>query len=178
MIKQIMMEARKPINHIIAGLIIAGVLIVFSCIVYFSGLQDSGINWLQYAIIIAGLIIFINLYGKALNDQVSFGNLFSYGFKTTAFIALIIIGFFVIFFLAFPDVKEKGFEMARQKMEEKGTFTEDQIDQAMQTFRKMFWVVTIGGIMFIYAIVGAVGSLIGAAVTKKQPVNPIDQLKM
>lgn len=172
------MEPKKPISHIVAGLIIAGVLIIFSCVVYFSGLQDSGINWLQYPIIIAGLAIFINLYGKALNNQVTFGNLFSYGFKTTAFIALIIIAFFVIFFLAFPDVKEKGFEMARQKMEEKGNLTEDQIDQAMQTFHKMFWIVTIGGIMFIYAIVGAIGSVIGAAITKKKPINPLDQLNM
>ncbi|HWC53823.1 MAG TPA: DUF4199 domain-containing protein [Chitinophagaceae bacterium] len=172
------MESKKPISHIVAGLIIAGILIIFSCIVYFSGLQDSGINWLQYLIIIAGLAIFINLYGKAMNYQPTFGNLFSYGFKTTAFIALIIIAFFVIFFLAFPDVKEKGFDMARQKMEEKGTFTQDQINQAMETFRKMFWIITIGGIMFIYAIVGAIGSLIGAAITKKNPVNPMDQLKI
>jgi hypothetical protein len=113
-----------------------------------------------------------------MNYQPTFGNLFSYGFKTTAFIALIIIAFFVIFFLAFPDVKEKGFDMARQKMEEKGTFTQDQINQAMETFRKMFWIITIGGIMFIYAIVGAIGSLIGAAITKKNPVNPMDQLKI
>jgi hypothetical protein len=172
------MESKKPISHIVAGLIIAGILIIFSCIVYFSGLQDSGINWLQYLIIITGLAIFINLYGKAMNYQPTFGNLFSYGFKTTAFIALIIIAFFVIFFLAFPDVKEKGFDMARQKMEEKGTFTQDQINQAMETFRKMFWIITIGGIMFIYAIVGAIGSLIGAAITKKNPVNPMDQLKI
>ena len=172
------MEPKKPISHLVAGLIIALVLIIFSCIVYFSGLQNTGINWLQYAIILAGLIIFINLYGKALNNQVSFGNLFSYGFKTTAFLALIVIAFFVIFFLAFPDIKEKGMEMARQKMEERGNLTEDQINQGMEMARKMFWVFTIGGIMFIYAIVGAVGSLIGAAVTKKKPINPVDQLNM
>ncbi|MBS1918891.1 MAG: DUF4199 family protein [Bacteroidetes bacterium] len=172
------MESKKPISHLVAGLIISGILIVFSCIIYFTGLQNSGINWLQYAIIIGGLILFINLYGKALNYRATFGNLFSYGFKTTAFIALIIIAFFVIFFLAFPDVKEKGFELARQKMEEKGSYTQDQIDQAMKTFQKMFWIITIGGIMFIYAIVGAIGSLIGAAVTKKQPNNPTDQLSI
>lgn len=172
------MEQKKPITHLVAGLIIAGILIIFSCAVYFAGLQNSAFNWLQYAIIIGGLIIFINLYGKALNNQVSFGNLFSYGFKTTAFLALIIMAFFVIFFLAFPDLKEKGFEMARQKLEEQGKLTQDQIDQAMQMGRKMFWVFTIGGIMLVYAIVGAIGSLIGAAVTKKQPNNPLNQLNI
>ncbi|MCC7400870.1 MAG: DUF4199 domain-containing protein [Chitinophagaceae bacterium] len=166
------MEPKKPLSHIVAGLIISGVLIIFSLIIYFLGLQNSWINYLQYGIIIAGLAIFINLYGNAKNNNVSFGNLFSYGFKTTAFIALLVIAFFVIFFLAFPDVKEKGFEVARQKMEEQGNLTQDQIDQAMGTFRKAFWVITIGGIIFIYAVVGAAGSLLGAAITKKNPTTP------
>lgn len=172
------MEPKKPISHLVAGLIIAGLLIIFTCVVYFAGLQNSALNWLQYAIIIGGLIIFINLYGKAMNNQVSFGNLFSYGFKTTAFLALIIIAFFVIFFIAFPDIKEKGLEMARQKMEEQGKMTQDQIDQGMQMAHKMFWAFTIGGIMLAYAIIGAIGSLIGAAVTKKQPINPNNQLNL
>lgn len=166
------MEQKKPISHLVAGLIIAAILVIFSLIIYFSGLQNSAVNWLQYAIIIAGLILFINLYGKSMNNQASFGNLFSYGFKTTAFLALIVIAFFVIFFLAFPDIKEKGLEMARQKMEEQGKLTQDQIGQGMAMARKMFWVFTIGGIMLVYAIVGAIGSLIGAAVTKKQPATP------
>jgi Protein of unknown function (DUF4199) len=170
------MEPKKPVSHIVAGLIISGVLIVFSCIIYFANLQNSNINWLQYLLIIGGLMIFINLYGNAMKNQVTFGNLFAYGFKTTAFIALIIIAFSVIFFLAFPDIKEKAFDMARQKMEDKGTYTQDQIDQGLETFRKMFWVITIGGIMLFYAIVGAIGSLLGAAITKKKPINPMDQL--
>lgn len=172
------METKKPISHLVAGLILAGILIIFSCAVYFAGLQNSMLNWLQYAIIVGGLIIFINLYGKAMNNQLSFGNLFSYGFKTTAFLALIVIAFFVIFFLAFPDIKEKGLEMARQRMEEQGKLTQDQIDQGMQLARKMFWPLTIGGIMLAYAIIGAIGSLIGAAVTKKRPINPMDQLSV
>lgn len=169
------MEQKKPINHLVAGLIISGFLIVFSFIIYFTGLQNSLVNWLQYAIIIGGLIIFINQYGKAKNYEASFGNLFSYGFKTTAFIALVFIAFTVIYFSANPDIKEKGLEMARQKMEEKGNLTPDQIDQKMSMARKFFWAFTIGGIMLIYAIVGAIGSLIGATLTKKQPVNPMNQ---
>ena len=172
------MEPKKPISHLVAGLIIAGLLIIFSCVVYFAGLQNSALNWLQYAIIIGGLIIFINLYGKAMNNQVSFGNLFSYGFKTTAFLALIIIAFFVIFFLAFPDMKEKVLEMGRQRMEKMGKYSQDEIDQSMQLARKMFWVSTVGVIMLGYAIIGAIGSLIGAAVTKKQPINPNNQLNL
>jgi len=159
--------------------VIAAVLIIYTIILQFTGnQQNSGLVWLSYVFILAGLILFINLYAKALNNQVTFGNLFSYGFKATAFLALIMIAFTVVYFLIFPDIKEKMFDMAREKMEEQGKLTDDQIEQGVQTWKKMFWVFAIGGIILIYAIVGAIGSLIGAAVTKKKPLNPLDQMSM
>ena len=68
-------------------------------------------------------------------------------------------------------------ETARQRMEERNT-PDDQIEKGIEMWQKMFWVFTIGGIILVYAIVGAIGSLIGAAVTKKKPVNPLDQMSM
>jgi Protein of unknown function (DUF4199) len=173
------MEEKKPISHLLAALVIAAVLIVYSLALYFTGNQmNTGLAWLTYIFIVGGLILFINLYGKALNNQVTFGNLFAYGFRTTAFLALIMIAFTVVFMLLFPEIKEKSFEVARQKMEEQGKFTDEQIEQNLQTGRKLFWVFAIGGIILIYAIVGAISSLIGAAVAKKKPVNPLDQMSM
>ena len=173
------MEQKKPISHIAAGLVIGAILIAYSCALYFTNTNQTGIyGWLPVIFILIGLIIFINLYGKAMNNQVSFGNLFAYGFKTTAFLTLIVIAFTVIFFLAFPEIKEKTFELSRQKMEEKGNLTDDEIDKAMNSFKSMFWVYSIGGIILIYAIIGAVGSTIGAAITQKKPFNPADQLDM
>jgi Protein of unknown function (DUF4199) len=173
------MEQKKPISHFVAGLVIGAVLIVYTLILYFTGnQQNNALVYLSYLLLLAGLILFINLYGKAMNNQVTFGNLFGYGFKTTAFLALIMIAFTVIFFLAFPDVKEKMFDVAREKMEERGRMTDDQIEQGIQTWKKMFWVFVIGGIILFYAIIGAIGSLIGAAITKKKPVNPLDQMSM
>ncbi len=34
------MEQKKPISHIVDGLIIGAVLIVFSCIIYFTGITE------------------------------------------------------------------------------------------------------------------------------------------
>ncbi|MER3497636.1 MAG: hypothetical protein C4308_02830 [Chitinophagaceae bacterium] len=172
------MEEKKPISHLMAGAIIAAALIVYSLALYFTGLStQQTYSYLSYAILIIGLVIFINLYGKALDNFVTFGNLFAYGFKTTAFIIVIMIFFTIIFFLLFPDIKEKMFDVARQQMEERNT-PENQIEQAMNLWKRMFWVFTIGGILIAYAILGAIGSLIGAAITKKKPVNPLDQLSV
>ena len=172
------MEQKKPTTHFIAALVIAAIVIVYSLTLQFTGLwKNASLAWVTYLFILGGLIFFINQYGNAMNNQVTFGNLFSYGFKTTALLTLIMIAFTVIMFLLFPDIKEKMVDIARQRMEDRNT-PEDQIEKGIELWKKMFWVFTIGGILLVYAIVGAIGSLIGAAVTKKKPVNPLDQMSM
>ena len=78
------------------------------------------------------------------------------------------------FFLFFPDVKEKALEMARVEMEKGGRMSDDQIDQAIDMTRRFFYVFTIGVLMFAYMIVGTIASLIGAAITKKDPRPPFE----
>jgi Protein of unknown function (DUF4199) len=171
------MEERKPITHVTAGLIIAALLVVFSLIINFMGLtQQRALGLLQYALIIGGLIYFITQYGKANNYTLSFGNLFAYGFKATAVFTIINIVFLILFFLVFPEMKEKSMEIAREQMENNPNVSEEQIEQGIDIARRFFWVGLIGGTMFFMILVGAVGSLIGAAVTKKRPHNPLEQL--
>jgi hypothetical protein len=170
------MEEKKPISHIVAGLTIAAVLVVYSILLNYMDLsQNQSMGWLSYIILIGGLIVFINLYGKAKDHQVTFGNLFSYGFKATAIITLIMIVFIIIFFMAFPEFKDKIVDAAREGMEKQGKMTDDQIDQGLEMFERNFILFSAGGALFMYLILGAIGSLIGAAITKKQPRNPFDQ---
>lgn len=172
------MEERKPITHVSAGLIIAALLVVFAIIVQFMGLaQNQALGFLQYALIIGGLIYFITQWGKAHDYTLSFGNLFAYGFKATAVFTIINIVFLIIFFLLFPEMKEKGFEMMRETMEKNPKMTEDQIEQGIDIARRFFWPAMVGGTMFMLILVGALGSLIGAAVTRKRPNNPFDQVR-
>ena len=171
------MEKNKPISHLIAGVILALILIIFTTAIQFLGMgQNKAMGWLSYLIFIVGLIIFVKAYGKANNNEVTFGGLFTYGFKTTAITTLIVIICMIIFFLAFPEFKEKILETMRKGMEENGKMTDDQIDQFIAGFSKNFLLFTAGGGLFMYLIFGAIGSLIGAAVAKKEPVNPMNQL--
>jgi hypothetical protein len=68
--------------------------------------------------------------------------------------------------------------MARQRMEEKGNLSDEQIDQAIEMTKKFFVPFAIGGILLITLIFGAIASLAGAAMAKKKPVNPLDQMNM
>jgi len=170
------MEEKKPISHFVAGLIIAAILIIYTTLLNYMGLfQNQSLGWLGYFIMIGGLVLFVNLYGKAKNNQATFGNLFSYGFKATSIITLIMIVYIVIFFIAFPEFKDKIVETAREGMEKQDNMTDDQIDQGMEMFERNFILFTGGGALFMYLVLGAIGSLIGAAITKKQPRSPFDQ---
>src|SRR4051812_38793997 len=164
------MEQKKPITHITAGVIIGAISIAYTIILYLMNLMtNKALGFVSYAILLVGLIIFVNLYGNANNNRLSFGNLFAYGFKTTAIVALMFIVFIVIWNVLFPEYKEKGFEMARQQMEDQGKLSESQIDQGLDIARRFFWVFAIGATVLFMAIIGAIGSLIGAAITKKRP---------
>jgi len=108
----------------------------------------------------------------------TFGNLFAFGFKTSAVLTIIFILFLIIFNMLFPDLKEKGFEMMRGQLEEQGKISDSQIDDALEMGRKFFWPGLIGGTLLFFLIIGAIASLIGAGITKKKPVNPLDELSV
>ena len=53
------MNEQKPISHLIAGLIIGAIMIIFSLVVEFAGLQQiTGVPLIGYGIIMASLILF------------------------------------------------------------------------------------------------------------------------
>ena len=173
------MEQKKPISHFIAGTIIAAVIIIYSLLLNILGKgQDKTLGWIAYILFVAGLILFINLYGNAKNNEVTFGNLFTYGFKTTAFSTLLIILCLVIIILFLPDFKQKILDGMRKGMEDQGKLSDEKIDEFVGTFSRNFMLFVVGGAIFMYLLTGAIGSLIGAAVTKKKPVNPLDQMSM
>jgi amino acid transporter len=171
------MEQTKPISHFVAGIIIAAIMVIFSLVMNFTGQeQNKALGWFAYAIFIVALVIFIKLYGKSKNYTPTFGNLFSYGFKITSIVTLIVILFLVVFFIAFPEYKDKMLDASRQAIEERDQISDEQIDQTLSMMSKNFILFAAGGALFMYLILGAIGSLIGAAITKKQPHNPLDQL--
>jgi len=171
------MEQRKPLTHTLAGLLIAGLVIVLSLVMMLlaNSTSNPGSGWLTYLVIIIGLIISINMYAKSKDNFVSFGELFSFGFKATAVYTVIFIGFLILVSLLFPDFKTSAIEAVRTEMENQKNYNEDQAEQAIQMMEKYFWVFAIGGTMLGFVIVGAIGSLLGAAIAKKRPQNPFEQ---
>ncbi|HXS56627.1 MAG TPA: DUF4199 domain-containing protein [Hanamia sp.] len=152
------------------GIVIALILIVLALISFFLDIDpQSGFQYISYVIYIAGIIWSVTLYGKQVDYNSTFGNYFAHGFKVAALVTCIMIIYIVIILNLFPDMKEKAMDAAKKSMEAKGKMTEDQINTALTMTRKFFMVFAIGTTLVGYLIFGAISSLIGAGVTKKNP---------
>ena len=158
----------------IKGLIISLILIVYGLAIYFiDGMKHPELSYVQYVFFIGGIIWACVSYSNQLNANVTFGNLFAHGFKTTAVITVIILIYTILSLkVLFPEMVDKSIEMTRQKMEADGKATDSQIDQTVNLMKDHF---TLFAIMFTilgFAIVGLISSLIGAAVARKKPQDP------
>jgi Protein of unknown function (DUF4199) len=166
---------KKITTPVTKGIAISLILIVISLVTYFLNLMDNkGMQYVGYVIFIVAIIWSVNSYGKQINYDSTFGNYFAHGFKVSSVVTVLMILFTIIFILLFPEIKEKGIDEARKNMEAKGNMSSEQIDQAITFTQKFFMVFIIGGALVFYLILGAIASLIGAGVTKKEP-NKIGQ---
>lgn len=171
---------QKVTTPVQKGLIISLLLIVYGLVLYFTNqFMNQGLSSVQYVILIGGIIWSCISYAKEMNGNVTFGNVFAHGFKTTAFVAALtaVYTFFAVKFL-FPDMVDMVVEKARQDMVKNNELSSEQIDQALEMTRKFFVPFAVGGALIVFAIVGLVSSLIGAAVAKKNPTNPFSQPQM
>lgn len=157
------------------GLVLSLILVAISVIISITitDLQAmQKFSWLSYLILIGGLVYGCVTFAKEKNGHVTFGNVFSFGFKTTAIITSIMVIFTILSVtVLFPEMKDKAMEMARSQMEKDGNLSESQIDQAIEMTTKFFIPFAIGGALIGYLFIGTIGALIGAAAAKKNP-NP------
>src|SRR6516225_10364597 len=109
----------------VKGLIISLVLIIYGLIIYFvDGMKHEALQYVQYVLFLAGIIWACITYSKQLNANVTFGNLFAHGFKTTAVITVIVLIYTVLAFnFLFPDMVDKSIEISKQKLEADGKLT-------------------------------------------------------
>ena len=167
---------KKPLSHIAAGAIIGAVMVIYSMVLQFMELTATqSLSWISYLIIIGLLVYFIILHGKVNENDRTFGQLFTYGFKASAVVAILLTVFNFLFFTAFPEYKDKVFDVTRTEMLKNPKITEAQVDQFMEGFRKWFWLGVVGGGIFGTMLIGAIGSLIGAGVAKKNPQSPFQR---
>jgi hypothetical protein len=166
---------KKVTSWFTKGLIISLILIVFSLLSYFAGLNNQDWNkWAGAIIFIIAIIWACISYGKQMDNRVTFGNVFGHGFKVAVVVTIISTVFTLIFLAIFPDIKEQALIAARTNLEKRGNMSEEQIDQAMAMSTRLFTVFAGVGVLVVDLICGVIAALIGAAITKKVPTTPFD----
>jgi hypothetical protein len=160
---------QKPISHIFSGLLVAAVVSVYTLILSFSGGSgNKSLGFVSLLLMVAGVAYFVWRHGGAVEELLSFGGLFSYGFKATAVMTLVLIGYNVLFYTLFPEYRDVLFDISREQMLQQPGITEEQVEMGISKMREFFWPIIIGGALFNTMMAGAVGSLIGAGITAKK----------
>lgn len=166
----------KTLSNVNAALIVFILMVIYTLVISFGGYQsNTKLPWISYLIIIIGIMTLVIKYGKDMQNNVTFGNLFAYGFKTTAILIIFFIAFTVLFYLVLPEYKATLLDIMKQNALKNATpDNKEQMEKGVEMMQRFFWVGMIAGILILFAILGAIGSVIGAAVSKKSPEHFTD----
>jgi hypothetical protein len=161
----------KPTAPWLIALVTSLALIVFSLVIYFTDqLANKYMTYVFNGLIIVVIIWACIQYAKQMNGDVTFGNIFGFGFKIAAGIAAIMCVYtFISVKFIHPEIVEKTIDIARAEMEKKPEISTEQIDTFVNMMSKSFLLFAIIGYLFNTAFWGAIASLIGAALARKNP---------
>lgn len=171
---------KKPASPATNGIIIALISIVLFLVYYFMKLsfEEGILRWIPAIIMLALVIFFITKWANDMNNNVTFGQCFGYGFKMIAISTIIVFLFTVIFIYTFPDYKTQFLGAMRVKFNENHDLSDEQKSQAVGMMEKFFTISILAGSLLGNLIIGTIASLIGAAVAKKNPQTPFSQPQM
>lgn len=161
-------------SHITKGVLLSLIFIVFNLAGHLLNVDlESWFGWVGLAIFVVAIIWCVIIYGKQMNNNVTFGNLFAHGFKITAVVICITFLYTLLsVYVLFPDTIDRMMQKGVEKAINDGRMTSDQAEQSMPMMRKIITISILAGSVFIDALIGAISSLIGAAITKKNPQDP------
>ncbi|MEO7311265.1 MAG: DUF4199 domain-containing protein [Chitinophagaceae bacterium] len=170
---------RKVMSPIVKGVIITLAVIAFAVTTALIGIEKAkNFGWVQYLIIIGGIIWACISYSSQNEANVTFGNVFAHGFKVTAVVTCLFILYMVLALkVIFPGIREQSIAIMKTeiaKQPKKPNQDSEQMEKIIKGVSDNFVLITATGTMIVFLIVGAAASLAGAVVAKKNPnANPL-----
>ncbi|RYZ34518.1 MAG: DUF4199 domain-containing protein, partial [Sphingobacteriales bacterium] len=115
----------KKQTHLTYGALTGLAIVILMLILHIADLSfETWARYLPYLPFLIGLVLNARAYSKANDGYVSFGSVFGSCFKASAIITLVTLAYTIVAVYMFPEMKEKGLEMARAQMEESGNSDE------------------------------------------------------
>ena len=165
-----MME-NKALTNLNAALILFLLMVIYTLVINFGGYRaNMQMSWVSFIIIVAGIMILVIKYSRDMQGNVTFGNLFAYGFKTIAILIIFFIAFTILFYVVFPEYKLHLLKIMKENTLKNVTpENKDKAEKGVEMMQRFFWVTIMARILVSFAILGVVGSLLGAALSKRNP---------
>lgn len=158
----------KPTSHIKKGIIIAAVLIVIYFVLLRSNTANSFMKVLPTLLLAMGVAISCLLFAKQMDGKVKFVEIFRHGFKTAAVITFfLVIYFFVDIKYIAPPLSQQEIEAAARAIQQRDSLMPNEAHERAVEASKKIWMLVVAGTIFVSIISGAVGSVIGALLAKK-----------
>lgn len=155
--------------------IATGVVTIVLALIAHIAKQDTNnvVGWLLYLPILIGLILNAIAFSKANGGYVTYKNIYGSCFKQVMIMTIIMVAWTIIYIYAFPEMKEQYIERAHEEMLKQQGMTDDKVDMAMNLTKKMYTTIMISGSLFGNLILGALLSLIAAAIPPKKGERPM-----
>jgi len=155
------------------------IAIVITYAIQFANIDmNSPIKYIGYIPFLACLFLTQKEFRDELGGYLTFNEGFSAGFRYSVFNGLLLAVFTYVYLgILSPDIFAKSLEASQTKMAQQG-MTQEQIDKGMSIAKKWGPLFGAFAVAIIYAIIGAIVSLIGAAIFKKEksPAQIADEL--
>lgn len=161
------MKQTSPLQK---GLITAGLMILASLFSLYilKNPVESYFQVVIYIIFSAGIIWSMLSYSKSTIDKKSFSYFFSIGFKSFVVVALIMTVFAFIYFSLNPEFRDNKIAENSRKLILEGSHLPAEIEENAAQLKKMFIPMMLSAAIFRYLILGAVITVIAAAVLSKK----------
>ncbi len=159
---------QKVTSHILKGCIIAGILIMINLATQYSSLKN--LNWFAFVptIVLVSLSLIGVLHFAKQTGPNSFGNFFAFGFKTVAVVTCIMFLYTLLSIkYFFPEIKEKARQQTKEYIIKQPNILPDNVDSETEKAMKAYMPTTLSMVIMSTLVVGAIGTVIGAALAPK-----------
>ena len=153
------------------GLITGFLMLLVSVgIFYTKGNFESNLQYITYALYVAGIIWTLNSFHTNNAENKSFKDYFTEGFKCFIVITFLMVLFTFIFTKMNPGMKEQMGINYRADLVAKGNYTPPEIDTMVQKAKDYFTIMLTSMAIFGYLIIGSMVTLITSLffIKKKQ----------
>lgn len=156
--------------HLLSGLVIGIAVIVAYLIISYTSLKNNAaVGFLPAIVLFVASVLNVVNYSRKVEEPLTFGNAFAFGFKSIAVASVIMIAYSVFSAtVLFPEMREDAVKATIEALKQQGNTLPADIEKtARDSVNKGYIPVAISSALVSTLVTGAIGSALGAALRKK-----------